>query len=73
MIVDLRSTINIGGLAGIMVIFIQALEQRTAQVAGQEQLVSEQQTQMKWMEERLEARSLVVKSTVSHRILRSGN
>ncbi len=56
MIVDLRSTINSGGLAGIMVIFIQDLEQRTAQVAGQEQLVSEQQTQMKWMEERLEAR-----------------
>jgi uncharacterized coiled-coil protein SlyX len=40
-------------MAGIMMIAIQALEQRTAQVAELEQLVGEQQAQMQGLEERL--------------------
>ena len=42
-------------MAGIMMIAIQSLEQRTARVAELEQLVTEQQAQMQGMEERLEA------------------
>ena len=40
-------------MAGIMMIAIQALEQRTAQVADLERLVGEQQARMRRMEERL--------------------
>ena len=38
-----------------MMIAIQALEQRTAQVAGLEQLVTVQQAQLQAMEQRLKA------------------
>ena len=47
------TTINSGDMAGIMMIAIQALEQRTAQVAGLEQQVAEQRARMQAMEERL--------------------
>lgn len=42
-------------MAGIMMIAFWALEQRTAQVGGLEDLVTEQQAQMQEMEERLGA------------------
>ena len=54
-VVGTDTTINSGDMAGIIMIAIQALEQRTAQVAELEQLVGEQQAQTQRMEKRLEA------------------
>ena len=52
-VVGTKTTINSGDMAGIMMLAIQALEKRTAQVAELQQLVGEQQVQLQKVEERL--------------------
>ena len=52
-VVGTETTINSGDMAGILMIAVQALEKRTAQIAELEQLVRELQVQMQRMEERL--------------------